>query len=318
MDSYYNFSNPSISLGKSDKAFNFFMFIILIVIFFIIIVPWDKLGLNESKEGMSGGTLTQLFAQDAQDVYLKSNVDKIATSDFNLYWNHPTRITQGQNRGTPLTNIYLPKTQMNPTNPTNSKQTDIYESISDNLNEPTYPNPIYKNLSKDDYVLPIDDYIFPIDSELILPVKRKSDLVPTLPKNILPSSVSLKTVSESNPYELVHVLKLSHKSNNNKYPHMTKWKPIDYLTQQYYNDGLYKTNCVKNPNACGNGSGSDDRLNSGYVLPTKAVDYIEMDGEFFYPDSYVGSYYRPPDFDINKPYQFIPDSNQIPNIIKMG
>ena len=42
----YDISQPSISLGSTNKPFNFFMFIILIVIVFIIIIPWNKLGLN--------------------------------------------------------------------------------------------------------------------------------------------------------------------------------------------------------------------------------------------------------------------------------
>mgnify|MGYP003386012779 CR=1 FL=1 len=65
-------------------------------------------------EGMSGGTLTQLFAQDAQDVNLKGNVDQLATGNFNLFWNQPSRISQGTQRGTPLPKIRLPHTSMNP------------------------------------------------------------------------------------------------------------------------------------------------------------------------------------------------------------
>jgi ribosomal protein S8 len=44
---------------------------------------------------MTNGTLTQLFANDTQDMYLKSNIDKYASGDFQLNWNHPTKLTNG-------------------------------------------------------------------------------------------------------------------------------------------------------------------------------------------------------------------------------
>ena len=93
-------STPEISLSKDDKGLNFLMFIIVLIVFVIVVVPWDKLG-YKNIEGMSGGTLAQIFAQDSQDVYLKGNVDKIATTDFDLFWNQPTRqgMNTFQNRG---------------------------------------------------------------------------------------------------------------------------------------------------------------------------------------------------------------------------
>jgi hypothetical protein len=53
---------------------------------------------------MSGGTLTQLFAQDAQDIYLKGNVDQLATGNFMLYWNQPTRVASGYSYGNGVPN----------------------------------------------------------------------------------------------------------------------------------------------------------------------------------------------------------------------
>jgi hypothetical protein len=73
---------------------------------------------------MSGGTLTQLFANDMQDTYLKGNVDQLATGNFLLHWNQPTRIASGYgfnngvpNRGQLLSTI--PNISVNPS-PTSS------------------------------------------------------------------------------------------------------------------------------------------------------------------------------------------------------
>jgi hypothetical protein len=60
---------------------------------------------------MSGGTLTQLFANDSQDTYLKSNVNQLASGNFNLYWNHPSRVANTfLNRGSPLPSSYYEPT----------------------------------------------------------------------------------------------------------------------------------------------------------------------------------------------------------------
>jgi hypothetical protein len=75
------------------------LYIILIIIAIIILYFY----FNNGKENMTGGTLTQLFANDSQDTYLKSNVDSLATGKFDLYWNQPTRIANTfLNRGSPL------------------------------------------------------------------------------------------------------------------------------------------------------------------------------------------------------------------------
>jgi thiol-disulfide isomerase/thioredoxin len=63
-------------------------------------------------ENMSPGVVTQMYAQDAQDTYLKGNVDQLATGNFLLNWNQPTRLatgsyyyTTGPNRGALLKNL---------------------------------------------------------------------------------------------------------------------------------------------------------------------------------------------------------------------
>lgn len=342
-NSSYDISEPSISLGKSDKAFNFFMFIILIIIFFIIVVPWDKLGLNSKKEGMSGGTLTQLFAQDSQDVYLKSNVDKIATGNAFLYWGMPTRVLNTfQNRGTPLPSIYLPDTSMNPTkdpviasnNYTDyilNKTAKTCKNVDLSPNKPkksgkTIPNPLATNGTS--------DYLKLSDSgkeqgqetspEFVLPdlsnKLSKANSVPTIPDNVLPSSLPLDIVANSNPYELANVAKQVAKkeSTANNLPRLTDMRPIDYLYQDIYNRGLYDVDCIKDPSACGGGAGSQDRLNSGFIQPTRAKSVVDIDGTAYYPDSYLGSMWYPPDFDISRPLQIMPKSNLPPNMLKMG
>lgn len=345
MDSYTEFdkSLPSISLGKTDKPFNFFMFIILVIIFFIIIIPWDKLGLTSKKEGMTGGTLTQLFAQDSQDVYLKSNVDKLATGNAFLYWNMPTKVLNSfQNRGTPLPSIYLPDTSMNPTkdpiiesnNYTDyilNKSAKTCKNVDLNPNKSnkpsksgkTIPNPLATNGTSD--YLKFSDLKQGQETtpEFVLPnmSKKSSNSVSTIPNDVLPSSLPLDVVANSNPYELANVAKQVSKTKQtaDNLPRLTeKMRPIDYLYQDIYNKGLYDVDCIKDPSACGGGAGSQDRLNSGFIQPTRAKSVVDIDGTAFYPDSYLGSMWYPVDFDISRPLQYMPKSNLPPNMLKMG
>ena len=91
---------------NSSNNFNFFdlriLFIVIVIIVFIVIFYNNCSNIEE----MSPGVVTQMFAQDAQDTYLKGNVDQIATGDYLLNWNQPTRLatgsyyyTTGPNRG---------------------------------------------------------------------------------------------------------------------------------------------------------------------------------------------------------------------------
>jgi hypothetical protein len=343
-NSSFDISEPSISLGKSDKAFNFFMFVILIIIFFIIIVPWDKLGLNSKKEGMSGGTLNQLFAQDSQDMYLTSNNIDAKTGNAFLYWNMPSRVLNTfQNRGTPLPSIYLPDTSMNPTkdpviasnNYTDyilNKTAKTCKNVDLNPNklkksEKTIPNPLATN-GTSDYLKFTDsrkEQAQDTSPEFVLPDLSKKiskdNSVPTIPDNVLPSSLPLDVLANSNPYELSNVAKQVAKkqSTADNLPRLTeKMRPIDYLYQDIYNRGLYDVDCIKDPSACGAGAGSQDRLNSGFIQPTRAKSVVDIDGTAFFPDSYLASMWYPPNFDISRPLQFMPKSNLPPNINKMG
>jgi hypothetical protein len=59
---------------------------------------------------MTGGTLTQLFANDAQDTYLKGNMQNLATGNFDLLWNQPTRVASTYpNRGQLLPSVIIPQ-----------------------------------------------------------------------------------------------------------------------------------------------------------------------------------------------------------------
>ena len=99
--------------GPLDKnsVMSVLIIIVLIVITVYIILRVFK---PSALEHMSGGTLTQLFAQDAQNTNLNSASPGIQSNDFNLFWNQPTRIAQGTQRGTPLKQIALPNTAMSP------------------------------------------------------------------------------------------------------------------------------------------------------------------------------------------------------------
>jgi len=348
-----NISPPEISLGKDDKSFNFLMFIIVIIVFVIVVIPWDKL--NKKHEGMSGGTIAQMFSQDSQDVYLKGNVDKIATGNFDLYWNQPTR--QGmnvfQNRGYPLYSILLPDTPMNP----NANLLEVSNNYVDNIinnevhkkeNKLTFSNPVLKlddvlpnklnQKQKIDSLSPEEtkDYETVNGEEpekktdyLTLPESiktsntfksykspkliKKNKSVPTISKYILPSSLPIQVLENSNPYELSKGAKqvAKTKKTTENLPPLTQWTPEDYLFQAYTDRAINKRDCIKDPASCTYGTSGGSRLNDGFVQSTKAVSYVKLDGNYYYPDSYVGSYYIQPNFDINKPYPFIPNGNKV-------
>ena len=117
-DNFISIESPFINTYPENNNNKFLLIIIfiIIVVLFIIFFPWDKL-VEKKKEHMTGGTLTQLYSNDSQDVYLKGDVDQLATGNYNLYWNQPTRVANTfLNRGSPLPSIVLPNTSMNPNN----------------------------------------------------------------------------------------------------------------------------------------------------------------------------------------------------------
>lgn len=107
----------SVNLGNLHNEFIYnAMIVFLIIIIILIIYNIYNYNYNHDvdaiylTENMSNGTLTQLYANDAQDVNLKGNVDNLATGNFLLNWNQPTRLTNIiPNRG----QLFVPNTTMN-------------------------------------------------------------------------------------------------------------------------------------------------------------------------------------------------------------
>jgi hypothetical protein len=99
------------NINLNEMSFGTVAICIIVVIVVILFVT----KFFDVREGMSGGTLTQLFAQDAQNANLNSASQGIQSGDFDLFWNNPTRITNGgTQRGTPMPKIALPDTDMSP------------------------------------------------------------------------------------------------------------------------------------------------------------------------------------------------------------
>ena len=91
---------------ESGCDFRLIFIVVVLIIFVFIFLKGNVV------ENMSPGVVTQMFAQDAQDTYLKGNVDQLATGNFLLNWNQPTRLatgshyyTTGPNRGALLKNL---------------------------------------------------------------------------------------------------------------------------------------------------------------------------------------------------------------------
>lgn len=106
-------SNINFSSPLGDLTFtNIIIYIFIIAIIIIVII---RIFSPNMLEGMSGGTLTQLFAQDSQNNNINSASPGIQSGDFDLYFNNPTHITNGgTQRGSPMPKIALPDTDMSP------------------------------------------------------------------------------------------------------------------------------------------------------------------------------------------------------------
>lgn len=109
---------------KMENCNNFLCGFIVGIIFAVIIGWFMKSG----KEGfLSGGTISQLFAKDSQDLALNGNeILPYTSGDFKLNWyqptqvNHPQRGDQTQSTGTKFyldayTGEYVPMPEALPT-----------------------------------------------------------------------------------------------------------------------------------------------------------------------------------------------------------
>lgn len=159
MDNYYSNQNPYYgsaqtittdepSNSKTDfktimLIFCFSMFAILFLVAVLYFTVFKKKS-NETeqeniKEPMTSGTLTQLFATDAQNKALNGDTDDTATGNFNLYWGQPTRVASTYpNRGQllPATIISQVAAQQNGNDP-NKLDINLNKdmSYSDQLNQ---------------------------------------------------------------------------------------------------------------------------------------------------------------------------------------
>jgi hypothetical protein len=137
----------STSSSNINKESNNTLYIFLTIVGIIVLCIYT----NSKKENMTGGTLTQLFANDSQDTYLKSNVDNLATGQFDLYWNQPTRIANTfLNRGSPLP-VGNSVPSLNIIQPSSNNMSDniIIDDIV-NVNEETIENnDLYDNSPSD-------------------------------------------------------------------------------------------------------------------------------------------------------------------------
>jgi hypothetical protein len=127
--------NTDMSTDTSNKKCNYSWLIIIIVVAVIIYFWWnlfynDCAGTknqtnktnNENLEHMSAGTLTQMFAVDAQNKALNGDVNELATGNYNLYWGQPSRVASTYpNRGQllPATMISRVAAEQNGNNPNN-------------------------------------------------------------------------------------------------------------------------------------------------------------------------------------------------------
>lgn len=129
MDNFTPFNMLSQSNGvRDDKVFMGAIFVILIL---IILYYWFN---KNNREGfMAPGVIDQLFAKDAQDTYVNSNINNLASADFELYWNNPSRITDVlPNRGA----LVLPDTQVAVGIPTDLLTTSSGGKMEDSVYAP--------------------------------------------------------------------------------------------------------------------------------------------------------------------------------------
>jgi hypothetical protein len=99
-------SSSSNFYNTTKNKLNFWVLLFVTIGIVVFIMFYNE---KSKKEHMTAGTATQMFANDAQDVYTKSGVANDATGNFNLYWNQPTRVTgTWPNRGQLLPQVVLP------------------------------------------------------------------------------------------------------------------------------------------------------------------------------------------------------------------
>ena len=97
--------NVSTSLNLDTDVNNkkcvmktFYNIVVIVVVFYVIYVLYKYFSYSENF--MSTGVISDLFGKDIQDLNLNSGVKNIASGNYNLMWNNPSRITDTlPNRG---------------------------------------------------------------------------------------------------------------------------------------------------------------------------------------------------------------------------
>jgi hypothetical protein len=132
---------------------------IVLCIIVIVVVVLFITEVFDIKEGMSGGTLTQMFAQDNQNANLNSMSPGVGSGNFDLFFNQPTRVASGTQRGTPLNKIALPETNMNPMKNQNNQARPDEQTIPCSMENPEACGNGKGNINylKDGFVQPSDE-----------------------------------------------------------------------------------------------------------------------------------------------------------------
>ena len=116
-------SLDTIQSDKTSDKTNRYYWLFVIVIIIIIFLWWNcSDSSNDNLEHMSAGTLTQMFAVDAQNKALNGDVNELATGNYNLFWGQPSRVASTYpNRGQllPATMISKVAAEQNGNNPNN-------------------------------------------------------------------------------------------------------------------------------------------------------------------------------------------------------
>jgi hypothetical protein len=306
----------STSSSDNQSKSNNTLYIILVVV--VVIVFYFLYG--TSMENMTGGTLTQLFANDSQDTYLKGNVDKLATGKFDLFWNQPTRIANTfLNRGSPLPSnksvevsnnnqdlkslksvpsinvlpLVISEQTGNSIPSINILATPIIES-SQEINElPSINNGELTNIEESNASpTEVNEIVNELTGNIIDSINENNDEVVSLDMNNMKLSGS-EIANTMN--DIQNSIDIINKQDNRR---------ASKCNGQCNNPKSCLKKCKKDPASCGGGEGGY-RLETGFIDASSLPAYEQIDGNTVYPDSYVGSYWVNPIPDISEPYPVI-------------
>lgn len=296
----------STSSSNTNKTSNNNLYLFFIVIGIIVIYLYA----SGKMENMSGGTLTQLFSNDSQDTYLKSNVDNLATGQFDLYWNQPTRIANTfLNRGSPL-----PVGNSVPSLNVVKVDEILNNDFNDNIDINEIANVNQENIENIEDIEDTDDIINTNSpSNMVNEINKmheKSEINSNT-QNVMKKILNLSGCSKCNGRcnggcnskcnsNVKNIMKNESKSStcskcNRRCNGGCNNDPRSYIEK-----------CRTNPSSCGGGAGGY-RLETGFVEASRLPALQKIEEKIVYPDSYVGSYFINPIPDIAQPYPVMLD-----------